>query len=63
MRNYFAIAAILTLALAIGANGAIFSALEAAILRPLPFPNPDRLVFIWGTEPGRTRWSVSIPDL
>jgi putative ABC transport system permease protein len=59
----FAIAAILTLALAIGANGAIFSALEAAILRPLPFPNPDRLVLIWGTEPGRTRWSVAAPDL
>src|SRR5438132_662871 len=42
----FALAAILTLALAIGANTAIFSALEGAVLEPLPFRDPDRLVLV-----------------
>jgi putative ABC transport system permease protein len=42
----FSLAVILTLALGIGANSAVFSAIDAVVLRPLPFPNGDRLIQI-----------------
>jgi predicted permease len=45
----FSIVAIATLALGIGANTAIFSVIESALLRPLPFPNADRLVRVYET--------------
>src|ERR1700722_3113011 len=42
----FAITVVLTLALGIGANSAVFSAINSVLLRPLPFPNSDRIVSI-----------------
>jgi predicted permease len=54
----FAAIAIATLAVGIGANTAIFSALDAALLRPLPYPEPERIVEIWETTPRWGRNSV-----
>jgi predicted permease len=46
----FAAAAILTLALGIGMTCAIFSVVDAVLLSPVPFPDPDRLVMVWETD-------------
>jgi predicted permease len=48
----FTVAAILSLAIGIGANTAIFSITSALLLRPLPYRDADRLVIMWNTSPG-----------
>src|SRR5919201_1001948 len=60
----FTVTSVLTLALGIGANAAIFSAVRTVLLDPLPFPDPGRIVRAYHANPanGVIRGPVSEPD-
>jgi putative ABC transport system permease protein len=58
----FTLVAVFTLAIAIGANSAIFSLVSAVLLRPLPYDHPDRIVRLWESHEAFTG-SVSWPNL
>jgi putative ABC transport system permease protein len=59
----FAAVAVLALAIGIGANTAIFSVINAVLIKPLPFSGPDRLANLWTSDPRRGNFgSASYPD-
>ncbi|MFZ0415403.1 MAG: ABC transporter permease [Candidatus Acidiferrales bacterium] len=58
----FTAVAVLTLALGIGANTALFSVVNGVLLNPLPFPDPDRLVTVAASKPNFARGSISYPN-
>ncbi len=58
----FALTAVVVVTLGIGATTAAFSVTDFVLFRPLPFPEPDRLVKLWETTPGYPRMELSAPN-
>jgi putative ABC transport system permease protein len=57
----FALIAVLTLALGIGANTALYSIIQAVVLNPLPYDDPERIVVLWEVNPEAVLDRVSVP--
>ena len=58
----FALAAVLTIALGVGANSAVFSVIRGVLLRPLPFRDPERIVMLWQTHPAIPQLQITAQD-
>lgn len=58
----FTLVVLLTLSLAIGATTAVFSVVNSVLLRPLPFKNPDELVWVWSRRPDNNKAPFTLPD-
>jgi putative ABC transport system permease protein len=58
----FTVAAVLTVVLGVGANATIFSVLNPLLFKPLPYPDPDRIVNVFRTSPQSDRWPHSMAN-
>lgn len=61
-RPAFAVTALLTIVLGIGANTAVYAVIHSVLLQPLPFHDPNALVQVWETHPELHNLQVSVPD-